>query len=157
MADTTKSKRKPRPPTKRERLFFKYLNDPTIKTQKEAAIKAGYSPRSAETIASINLRKEKFTQAYCETLAAAGLTEDFAAKVHVDLMTATKVVSLAVNPKSGSENEAKDAGPGTMDFVEVPDHMARASGLDKYYRVRGMYNDKMKLNISLEDAIDGIG
>jgi phage terminase small subunit len=151
-----KTKANPHGLTKRERLFIQYLCDPTVLTQKEAAIKAGYSVRSAEMLASDTLRKPKIQQAYCEILEAAGLSDPFIAQAHKDLVTATKVVSLAVNPKPNSENEAMDAGPGTMDFVDVPDHMARAKGIDMYYRVRGRYSDKVKIQVSLEDAIDSI-
>ncbi len=43
--------------TKRQEKFVELVNDPTIKTHKEAAIKAGYNPNTANEIAYENFNK----------------------------------------------------------------------------------------------------
>lgn len=79
----------------------------------------------------------------CKELEKCGMTFQFAALKHKELMEANKTVSCVAG---------KDAGAGTVDFVDVPDWSARAKGLDMYYSVRGAYAAK-KLDATIRGDV----
>jgi phage terminase small subunit len=119
---------------KRERLFLKYLADPNCKSQQEAAIRAGYSKRSAHSIATEILRKPAIQETYCAILEKAGLSDEYIAGKHKEIVDATKPVSLM---------HADD--PTRQTTIDIPDHMSRAKGIDMYYKVRGKYVEKKEI------------
>lgn len=102
------------------------------KTQEQALIDAGYSPTSARNPSEI-LENPVIKQIYCEILDKAGATDEACAKVIFDAMRATRTVSCV---------SGKDAGSGSVDFVDVEDHPVRLKAVDMVHKVRGRYVEK---------------
>jgi len=105
------------------------------KTAKDALLDAGYSQASAHNAAAI-LDNPLIKQTYCEILDAAGATDEACAKVIVDGMRAMRTVSCV---------SGKDAGSGSVDFVDVEDHPVRLKAVDMVHKVRGRYVETKKI------------
>lgn len=102
------------------------------KNQTQAAIEAGYSPSYAKNVGEI-LENPVVKQTYCQILDAAGATDEACAKVVVDAMKAMRTISCV---------SGKDAGSGSVDFVDVDDHPVRLKAVDMVHKVRGRYVEK---------------
>jgi hypothetical protein len=98
----------------------------------EAVRAAGYSMSGKANPGTI-LSNPLIKQTYCEILDAAGATDEACAKVIVDGMRAMRAVSCI---------SGKDAGSGSVDFVDVEDHPVRLKAVDMVHKVRGRYVDK---------------
>ena len=116
------------------------------KTVKEAGIIGGFSPRTAETQASATLSNPKVQDALLAALEKRGLTDEYAADHHRQLIEGTKVIS-AVIIAPGSQTDLADAGSMTKDFVEVPDFQAKAKGLEMLYKLRGKFTEKHEVDV----------
>ena len=106
------------------------------KTQKQAAIDAGYSKKTAETQASQILKEPQVKSNLEKALDKAGLTDKRLADKHIELLDAQKTVSAV---------SGKDAGAGTVDFVDVPDYQTQARALDMAYKLKGGYVEKHEM------------
>ena len=126
------------------------------KTNKEAGIEAGFSPKSAVEQVSQTLRDPKFQDTLCAAMESIGVTNKYLAERHKELIEATKVISCNITVPGGTD--MADAHSQTKDFIDVPDHQARAKGLDMTYRLRGLYQDKLKVDSSISIVVDtGVG
>ena len=115
---------KGKPLSMREELFAQGLLDG--KTQKDAAIIAGYSPLSAETIASEKVRSLSFRQKLIERAHARGIGVDFALDKLLGLIDQEQMV----------------LGGREKDQVHwAPDGATRAKGLDMALKALGAYPD----------------
>ena len=95
------------------------------KTQEQALMDAGYSPASARNPSEI-LENPVIKKTFYEILEKAGLSDMYVAGKHRELMDATR----------------------KQDSVDVPDYMARARGLDMYYKIRGRYIEKQEISVN---------
>lgn len=100
------------------------------KSKRQAAIDAGYSPKSANAIAHEALRKPTVQAAFQRALKKAGITEDKLAQVMREGLDAQKVISAVV--------VGADANEKTQDFIDVPDHPTRHKFLETAIKVKGL-------------------
>ena len=107
------------------------------KTQKQAAIDAGYSPKTAESQASVILKDSKVIASLHEMMESAGLSNKRLLEKHVELLEAKKTVSAI----SGNE-----ANAGTVDFIDVPDYQIQFKALDASYKLKGAYVEKKEIS-----------
>lgn len=106
------------------------------KTQKQAALDAGYSPNCPDEIAYGELQKTSVQATLQKLMAEKGLSNDKLLEVHAEMIAATKVISAI---------GGKDAGAGSVDFIDVPDWQARGKGLEMAYRLQGAFVEKKEL------------
>lgn len=126
--------KKPRPLTVKQKKLIKGVVEG--KSQKQAAIDAGYSPTHAESAASHELNKTQVKATLQELMESHGLDDASLLKVHAEMIQATKVISAV---------GGKDAGAASMDFIDVPDWQARAKGVEMAYKLRGAFIEKKEI------------
>jgi|GEM_PF-3991384 len=119
----------------RERKFIKYLSQGM--TQKDAAILAGYSRKSADSLASQTLKNPKVQRAFAQILESHGVTDEKLSSTIAEGLEATKVISCNVIVPNAEG--MKDANSMTRDFVDVPDWIARHRFTDTAIKVKGGY------------------
>ncbi len=102
-------------------------------TQEQALISVGYSERTARGQAAAVLGNPVIQAAFSDILEKAGLSDEYVAGKHRELLEAKKIVSI------------RTEGEGVTE-VTVPDYTARARGLDMYYKVAGRYLDKQEVS-----------
>jgi hypothetical protein len=116
------------------------------KTQKQAAIDAGYSPKTAQSIASQELNKANVIVALTDLMDNMGLSDAALLIKHRELLNAQKQIS-GVKDKSG-DPMAADAG--SLEFVEVPDYPVQAKALEMAYKLKGKFVEKQEVKHSGE-------
>ena len=114
------------------------------KTQKQAAIDAGYSEKSAETIASQQLAKEQVKATIQDLMEHMGLSDGALLVKHRELLEAQKQIS-GVQSKGGNP---RDADGGSLEFVDVPDYQIQAKALEMAYKLKGAFTDKAEIKHS---------
>jgi hypothetical protein len=102
-------------------------------TQEQALISAGYSMQTAKTQSTAILGNPVIQAAFSEILEKAGLSDEYIASKHKELIDAEKLVSI------------RTEGEGIIE-VTVPDYAARARALDMYYRVRRLYVEQKEVS-----------
>ena len=118
------------------------------KTQKQAAIDAGYSPKTAEVIGSRIVKTER--ERFLVLMDKAGLSDSKICKAHAELMGANRTISVI--PAKG-ETEGRDATGSSVEFVDVPDWQARAKGIDMAHKIKGRYVERKEVSGPNGDAI----
>jgi hypothetical protein len=88
----------------------------------EAAKTAGYSEKSANSIAAENLAKPSIREAISQLMEKHGLSDEKLLSIHKDLLSATRTVS----------------------GIEVPDWDVRARALEMAYKLRGAYQEDLR-------------
>lgn len=140
----TKYRNAEKPHTDKQKLYFEYLL--TGITQTEAAIKAGYAPSCAGSLASHNL--DVFSNYWSELLRIAGCNDAKIAKTISEGLDATKVVGyLQKNNNDKSDKLSKDGKVKeprpeievSNDFVDVPDFTNRAKFAEIALKLRNAY------------------
>jgi phage terminase small subunit len=116
------------------------------KTQQEAGISAGFSPKTAADQVSKTLRNPLVQDALQSAMEKIGMDDDYLADHHKQLIEATKVIAANVFVP-GSATDLADAGSMTKDFVEVPDFQSKAKGLEMLYKLRGKFTEKHDVNV----------
>lgn len=101
------------------------------KTAGDAIRAAGYSESVAQNPGMV-LQNPLIKKTYCEILDAAGVTDAACAQVLADAMRAMRTVSCV---------SGKDAGSGSVDFVDVEDHQVRLKAVDQVHKVRRRYGE----------------
>jgi phage terminase small subunit len=109
------------------------------KTQKQAGIEAGLSPKTAETQVCMIL-KEPAVRATFAQLLAEKVPDDFHAQTYREAMEATKVISANVIAING-EGMA-DAHSQTKDFIDVPDYAVRLKAADSVAKLKGYVQER---------------
>jgi hypothetical protein len=104
------------------------------KTQQEAGIAAGFSPKSARSQVAQILANPNVKDALIQEMEKIGMTDDYLAAHHRQLIEGKKLI-----PARGSDSET---GP----YFEVPDNQARARGLELAYRLMGRFSDKHEVD-----------
>lgn len=118
------------------------------KGKQQAGIEAGYLPGSAHVTVSRKLKTAKIQSALDKAYEKAGISDARLAKKHAELLDAKKTVSAVCG---------KDAGAGTVDFVEVDDYPVQAKALDMALKRKGAYpkegviEGNVNLNFSFGD------
>jgi hypothetical protein len=98
-----------------------------------AGIDSGLSPKTASSQVSGILKEPKTQDALRIAMEKLGLDDDFFARKHVELMNIKRYLpARGTDPGSG-------AAPG---YIEVPDGVALAKGLDIAHKLSGRYVDK---------------
>ena len=121
-----------KPKTKRQRAFFKNIAEGM--TKRQAAIKAGYSEKSANHSADQNA--ENCKDYWKEALDAAGATDALICQTITEGLKATKVV-------------------GYLQFVEVADYSTRAKFVDIALKLKAAYPaTKVEITQPIRLAID---
>lgn len=126
----------------RERKFIKYHIEGM--TAYDALLKAGYSESVARTQSKAVIGKPRILTAMQKALDKAGINDDMLAGKLKEGLDANKTVSAI---------GGKDAGAGSVDFVDVPDHSARRQYQDMAHKLRSDYPDP-KLDVNHTGAVD---
>jgi hypothetical protein len=106
------------------------------KTQRQAAIDAGYSPKTADSQASQILKEPKVIATIQDMMDKAGLSNEKLLEKHVELLNATKTISCV---------SGKEAGSGSVDFVDVPDYQTQFKALEASYKLKGAFVEKKEV------------
>jgi hypothetical protein len=75
-----------------------------------------------------------------------GMGDSYLAEQHKALIEGTKVISANIIAL-GSGSDLADAGSMTKDFIEVPDNIARAKGLEIIYKLTGRFTEKHEVDV----------
>lgn len=111
------------------------------KTQREAARQAGMNEQYVSDV----LKKPEIQASIQDLMAKHGLDDASLLNVHRELIHATKVISAV---------GGKEASGETVDFIDVPDHQARAKGLEMAYKLKGAFLEKKE--VSFPDGLPNI-
>ena len=109
------------------------------KTLQQAGEIAGYSPRTAESQACVELKKPQVVEAFNSILDRIGLTDERLATKINDLMDCKKAVSCV---------SQKDAGPGSVDFVDVDDNSTQLGAAKLAAQLKGHLIEKKEIDVS---------
>jgi hypothetical protein len=116
------------------------------KTNQEAGIAAGFSPKTAAQQVSQTLRNPIIQNALLAEMEKIGMDDAFFAQQHRELILGTKIISATIIvPGSGSD--LQDAGSMSKDFIEVPDLQAKAKGLEMAYKLTGRFTEKHEVDV----------
>jgi len=124
---------------RRKKILNSILNG---KTQQQAGIEAGLSPKTAPAQVTAIL-KEPETRATFFDLLHKAVPDDFHANTFRECMEATKVISANIIAKGG-EGMA-DAHSMTKDFIDVPDYAVRRASAVDVAKLKG-YTDDNPIN-----------
>ena len=134
-----------KPRTPKAKRFFQEL--PKSRTQSEAAIKAGYSKKSARVSATKNM--QKYNGHWSELLDKAGCTDKHLAGVIVEGTSATKVIGYLEN--KGNPTKAEPETKVSNDFLDTPDWTARAKFSELALKLKDAFPEaKLKLSGAVE-------
>ena len=131
----------------RQQLYKKYLLEGLEKG--DAAVKAGFSKNTAlkhtaELDRRIGLDK---------VLERNGLTDSFLVNKHKKLLEATKIIGYLHQYQRGENGGIEKIKPDeavSNEFIEVPDYVALAKGLELAYRLKGLLRDKVEHSGKIE-------
>ncbi len=116
------------------------------KTNQEAGIAAGFSPKTAAQQVSQTLRNPIVQNTLIAEMEKIGMDDAFFAQQHRDLILGTKIISATIIvPGSGSD--LQDAGSMSKDFIEVPDLQAKAKGLEMAYKLTGRFTERHEIDV----------
>jgi hypothetical protein len=104
------------------------------KTQKQAGIEAGLSPKTASSQVSQILVEPKMCATFAQLLSRV-IPDDYQATKYRESLEATKVISANIIAKNG-EGMA-DAHSMTKDFIEVPDFPTQLKANDSISKLKG--------------------
>jgi len=116
------------------------------KSNQDAGIAAGFSEKTAADQVSQTLRNPKFQSTLIAEMEKSGINDSYLSEKLRALIEGTKVISATViAPGSGSD--LKDAGSMSKDFIEVPDNIALAKGIEIAFKIRGQFTDKHEVEV----------
>jgi len=110
------------------------------KTNKQAGIDAGLSPKTASAQVT-EILKEPETQRSFQQMLADMCPDDFHSQTYRECMEATKVISANVIAPSGEG--MSDAHGTTKDFIDVPDYQTRLRAADSVSKLKGYISEKV--------------
>lgn len=121
------------------------------KTQQEAGIIAGLSPKTAGQQVQKTLSNPIIANALIAEMEKAGVTDELLAERLHTLLFGTKVISANIfapgSPIPGGGPDLADANGMTKDFVEVPDNVALAKGIEIACKIKGQFTEKHEHDI----------
>lgn len=116
------------------------------KTQQEAGIIAGLSPKTAAAQVNQTLKNPIIQNALVAEMEKAGVTDALLAERLHTLLHGTKVIAANIfapgSPIPGGGPDLADANGMTRDFVEVPDNVALAKGIEIACKIKGQFTEK---------------
>lgn len=115
------------------------------KTLQQAGEIAGFSPKSAEVQACMEMKKPEVSEAW-ERLLNRICPDDLLANTYLDCIQATKVISANVIAPNG-EGMA-DAHSMTKDFIDVPDFPTRLKASDSVAKLKGYLIERVQHDAS---------
>jgi hypothetical protein len=118
----------------------------------QAGIDSGLSPKTAGQQVTEILKHPEVQNALITAMGKIGITDDCIAERLHALLFATKVISANVFAP-GSGTDLADAGSITKDFVEIPDNVALAKGIEIACKIKGQYTDKHEIDIKQPTTI----
>jgi len=143
-----------KPKTKRQRAFFKNIAEGM--TKRQAAIKAGYSEKSANHSADQNA--ENCKDYWKEALDAAGATDALICQTITEGLKATKVVGYLQSVNKDEDGQLIKVKPDqcvSNEFVEVADYSTRAKFVDIALKLKAAYPaTKVEITQPIRLAID---
>jgi hypothetical protein len=145
MANATKPKeaKKPKLTAREERLhklLIENAESPSPRPMCDLMIEAGYARSTALADAGIYVSKIREKTGMADAMDKVGLNNEFLMQKLKDGLDCTKVISAV---------GGTDAGAGTMDFIDVPDHTNRKGYLDQALKIKGAYAaDKTDINLN---------
>lgn len=129
------------------------------KTQKQAGIEAGLSPRTADKQVSAILQEPR-TLTLFKALLDKAIPDEKQAEKYRELLEATKVISAII-----INGNSQDANSMTKDFIEVPDYPTQLKANDSISKLKGHLVEANQTNVQinfesltdrqLEDIIEG--
>lgn len=119
------------------------------KTQQEAGVEAGLSPKSARQQVGEILSEPCVKKSFLELLHEA-VPNDMQTNKYRELLGATKVISANVIAPNG-EGMA-DAHSMTKDFIEVPDFAVQLKANDSISKLKGLVVDKSQHGLTAESV-----
>jgi DNA-binding CsgD family transcriptional regulator len=128
----------------RRKKIIKAITDG--KTRKEAGIKAGLSPKTAESQVSQILSEPKVRSEFQKLLDNAIPDSELSVK-YKELLNSKKCISAMVIAPNGEG--MKDANSMTRDFVEVDDCAVQLKAADSISKLKGHLSDKHDVNLTL--------
>jgi hypothetical protein len=100
---------------------------------------AGYAKSTARSKSGEIMARPDVQEEFTKLADRAGLTTELLIKKHVELLNAKRTVSAV---------SGKDAGAGTVDFIEVDDYQTQCKAVDMGYKVKGHFIEKSKVELS---------
>lgn len=113
------------------------------KTQKQAGIEAGLSPKTADKQVSAILQEPRTLTAFRRLLDRACTDEELAQKYRT-LLDAQKIISATII--NGSPTEANGI---TKDFIEVPDYPTQLKTADSISKLKGHLAESNQTNLQV--------
>jgi hypothetical protein len=111
-----------------------------------AGIDSGLSPKTASSQVSGILREPKTQAVLASALETEGITDGYLSQKLRTLIEGTKVISATVIAP-GSDADLQDAGSMSKDFIEVPDNVAKAKGIEIACKIKGVFSEKREHEI----------
>jgi DNA-binding CsgD family transcriptional regulator len=121
------------------------------KTQQEAGIEAGLSPKTAQSQIS-QILIEPNTQKRLMELMDKVIPDEVIAAKYSELFNSKKVISAIVIASNGEGME--DANSMTRDFIEVPDYSVQLRANNSIAKLKGHFHEKRDLNIDFSNLTD---
>lgn len=126
----------------RRKIIIKALAEG--KTQTQAGIEAGLSPKTACAQVNSILKNPETLEAF-NTLLNETIPDKEQADKYKECLNATKVISAMVIAPNGEG--MKDANSMTRDFVEVPDFITRLKANDSISKLKGHLVDRSEVGL----------
>lgn len=115
--------------TQRVRKLVKGISEG--KRANAAAKDAGLNPKYAYGV----LKEPHVKDALAKLMDRVGLSDTKVFQAHAEMLKANRAVSAVTG---------KDAGAGTVDFIDVPDWQARGKAIDMAHKIKGRYVEKVE-------------
>ena len=116
------------------------------KTLQEAGIIAGFAKPAAYKQAAHTLQNPSVAAKLLAAMEKNGMDDEYLSQKLRALIEGTKVISANVFVP-GSGTDLADAGSMTKDFVEVPDNVAIAKGIEIACKIKGVFSEKREVDI----------
>lgn len=133
----------------RRKKIIKALADG--KSEQEAGIIAGFKPENAGVQVSQTLRNPIVQNALIAEMEKAGVSDAVLAERLHSLLFGTKVIAANIfaggSPVPGGGPDLADANSMTRDFVEVPDNVALAKGIEIACKIKGQFTEKHEVDL----------
>jgi len=140
---TQASKSKPAVALRRKKIIKAIMEG---KTQQEAGIIAGFSPKTAAQQVGKTLSNPTIQNALVSAMGKRGISDDCIAERLHALLYGKKVIAANVFVP-GSGTDLADAGSMTKDFVEVDDNVAIGKGLEIACKIKGVFSEKREVDL----------
>lgn len=112
----------------------------------KAAIHAGYSKKTAASIACQLLKNIKIQEAIEDEFATRGLDIDYVVAEHREQIHATTKLKVGEEDAAGGDGEVRDIN---YKFADVSDNSNRNRAIENYYKITGRMDKKGGASLTL--------